>query len=93
MRAIGSRIVRPSRAVTRSRISPAARRLKVNISMFSTGTPRSTRSTTASTSVVVLPVPGPANTSNGPPRCSTTARCAGSSSGATATGRDARTRR
>ena len=43
MRAIGSRTVRPSRAVTRSRSSPAARRLNVSIRMCSTGTPASTR--------------------------------------------------
>ena len=42
---------------------------------------RATRSTTASTMVVVLPVPGPASTSSGPPACSTTRRCASSRRG------------
>ncbi len=67
MRAMGSRTVPPRRADTRVRISLAARRLKVTISIWSTGTPRAARATTASTSVVVLPVPGPASTSKGPP--------------------------
>src|SRR5205085_10981516 len=38
--------------------------------------------TTASTSVVVLPVPGPARTSRGPSSWATTACCAGSREGA-----------
>src|SRR5690606_18353550 len=54
---------------------------------------RRTRSAIASTSVVVLPVPGPASTSSGPPRCSTTFRCAGSRSGAPAGAADRRTSR
>ena len=41
MRAIGSRTVPPSRAVTRARSSAAARRLNVNISNCSTGQPGS----------------------------------------------------
>ena len=45
------------------------------------GTPARTRATAASTSVVVLPVPGPASTSSGPPACSTTRRWPASSSG------------
>ena len=66
-------MVRPSRAVTRSRSCSAALRLKVSASTDSGGTPRfSMRSTIASTSVVVLPVPGPASTSSGPPAWSTT---------------------
>ena len=60
--------VRPSRAVTRSRSCSAALREKVSARIASGGTPSSMRSTTASTSVVVLPVPGPASTSSGPSR-------------------------
>ncbi len=41
--------------------------------MRSGSAPASIRATTASTSVVVLPVPGPASTSSGPARCATTA--------------------
>ena len=69
------RVVRPSRAVMRARSSAAALRLKVSTSTCSGVSPRcSTRCTTDSTSVVVLPVPGPASTSRGPPGCSTTRR-------------------
>ena len=49
----------------------------------------SMRSTTASTRVVVLPVPGPASTSSGPPGWSTTARWAASSAGGSTTRRSA----
>ena len=53
-------VVRPSRAVTRSRSCSAALRLKVRASTESGAAPRfSMRSTIASTRVVVLPVPGP----------------------------------
>ena len=40
--------------------------------------PRSTRAATASTSVLVLPVPGPPSTSSGPSVCATTSACTGS---------------
>ena len=67
-------VVRPSLAVTRSRSCSAALRLKVSASTDSGEAPRcSMRSTIASTRVVVLPVPGPARTSSGPPGWSTTA--------------------
>ena len=59
-----------------------ALRLKVSTRTREGSTPRwSTRSTTASTMVVVLPVPGPASTSRGPPACSTTRRWLPSSTG------------
>ena len=72
MRATGSRVVMSSRAVIRSRSSPAARAPKVSTRICSAGTPRTRmRSATASTSVVVFPVPGrPAPSTgrrNGPP--------------------------
>ena len=54
--------------------------------------PDSVRSTIASTSVVVLPVPGPARTRSGPPSWSTT-RCWCSSSSGTTTSRSGRTNR
>src|SRR4051812_34335341 len=75
-------MVRPSRAVTRSRSCSAALRPKVSASTESGEAPRrSIRSTIASTNVVVLPVPGPASTSNGPPGWSTTDCWNGSSDG------------
>ena len=81
MRASGSLVARPSRVVMRVRSSAAARRPKVSTSTCSGSAPASIRATTASTTVVVLPVPGPASTSSGPPRWSTTRRCASSSAG------------
>ena len=81
MRASGSRIVRPTRAVIRVRSSAAALRLKVRTRICSGSTPASMRAATASTIVVVLPVPGPASTSSGPDGWSTTACWVGSSRG------------
>jgi len=75
-------LVRPTRVAIRSRSSSAALRLKVRTRTSSGAQPSATRATTASTSVVVFPVPGPASTSNGPSACSTTACCASSSDGA-----------
>ncbi len=89
----GVLVVRPKRALIRSRSSLAALRLKVSTRMRSGGTPRRTRSTTASTIVVVLPVPGPASTSSGPPAWSTTACCASSSTGAATGGSGVRSSR
>src|SRR5580693_6144390 len=92
--ASGSRVVRRSRAVIRSRSSAAALRLKVSTSTRSGSRPRrSIRSATAATMVVVLPVPGPASTSRGPPPWSTTACCASSRRAAGAVGTGRRTRR
>src|SRR4051794_7928057 len=72
---IADPVVRPSRAVTRSRSCSAALREKVSASTWEGSTSRrSMRSAIASTRVVVLPVPGPARTSRGPPLWSTT-RC------------------
>ncbi len=65
--------VRPSRAVTRSRSCSAALRENVSASTRLGSAPSSIRRTMASTRVVVLPVPGPASTSSGPPAWSTTA--------------------
>ena len=80
--AIGVTVVRPRRPAIRARRSAAAFRENVSTKMLSGVAPRrSIRSTTHSTRVVVLPVPGPASTSSGPPACSTTARCDGSSTG------------
>jgi len=84
---------RVSRADNRSRRSSAAFRLKVRTRMRSGGVPARTRAVTASTKVVVLPVPGPARTSSGPCRCSTTARCAASRTGGAACTTGARTSR
>src|SRR5712672_1773209 len=84
----------------RSRSSPAALRLKVRTRIRSGAMPRfSIRSATAATIVVVLPVPGPASTSSGPPLWSTTCCCAWSRRGgplaapAPAPARGRRTRR
>ena len=67
----------------RSRSSAAALRLKVRTRIRSGEMPRrSIRSATAATIVVVLPVPGPASTSSGPPAWSTTCCCAWSRRGA-----------
>ncbi len=63
----------PSRTAIRSRSSIAALRLNVSTRIRSGSVPRSIRRATDSTSVVVLPVPGPASTSSGPPTCSATA--------------------
>jgi hypothetical protein len=94
VRAIGSRIVRSRRAAMRSRSSAAARRLNVRTSAWSgVISPDSTRCTTASTIVVVLPVPGPASTRTGPPRCSIARRCASSRTGGTTSRAGARTTR
>src|SRR4051794_13624397 len=80
--AAGVTTVRPSRPAMRVRGSAAARRENVSTSTEPGAAPRrAIRSTTASTSVVVLPVPGPASTSSGPPGCSTTVRWAASSTG------------
>ena len=81
MRASGSRIVLATRPVIRVRSSAAALRLKVRTRICSGSTPASIRAATASTIVVVFPVPGPASTSSGPPGWSTTACCVGSSRG------------
>ncbi len=93
MRATGSRIVRPTRAVIRVRSSAAAFRLKVRTRICSGSPPASMRWATASTMVVVLPVPGPASTSSGPPGWSTTACWVGSSTGRVAGGATRRTNR
>ncbi len=93
MRARGSLVARPRRAVMRDRSSAAARRPNVSTSTCSGSAPAATRATTASTSVVVLPVPGPASTSSGPPGWATTSCWAGSRTGApmgAATGRTSR---
>ena len=66
MRASGSRMVRATRPVMRVRSSAAALRLKVRTRICSGSMPASIRAATASTIVVVLPVPGPASTSSGP---------------------------
>ena len=93
MRASGSRIVLATRPVIRVRSSAAALRLKVRTRICSGSTPASIRAATASTIVVVFPVPGPASTSSGPPGWSTTACCVGSSRGReTATGSAATSR-
>src|SRR3954467_11279789 len=87
-------MVRPSRAVTRSRSCSAALRENVSASTSSGFAPRlSMRSTIASTSVVVLPGPGalvcrgpgPATPSGAPPGWSTTRRWCSSSSGVATT--------
>jgi hypothetical protein len=84
VRASGSRMVRATRLVMRVRSSAAALRLNVRTRICSGSTPASIRAATASTIVVVLPVPGPASTSSGPAGWSTTACCVGSSVGAAA---------
>src|SRR5689334_8061169 len=67
----------------RSRSSAAALRLNVRARIRSGAMPRfSIRSATVATIVVVLPVPGPASTSSGPPAWSTTCCCAWSRRGA-----------
>ncbi len=82
VRTSGSRITRcPSpamRASIRWRSSVAPRRPKVSTRMRSGSTPSATRAATASTSVDVLPVPGPPTTSIGPSVCATTSACTGS---------------
>lgn len=83
----------PSRADIRSRSSIAALRLKVSTRIRSGSVPCSIRRATASTSVVVFPVPGPASTSSGPPVCSATARWYSSSTGGSGCTRGLRTRR
>ncbi len=83
----------PTRAAIRSRSSMAALRLKVRTRMRAGSPPRAIRAATDSTSVVVLPVPGPARTSSGPERCSTTARCDASSRGGSGTATGVRTSR
>lgn len=82
-----------SRAASRSRSSTAALRLKVRTRIRSESPPERTRRTTDSTSVVVLPVPGPASTSSGPCRWSTTARWAASKTGGSTRPGAVRTRR
>ena len=63
-------MVRRSRPAMRSRSSSAALRLNVSTSTRAGSTCRaSMRWATVSTMVAVLPVPGPASTSNGPPEC------------------------
>jgi|LULJ01.1.fsa_nt_gb hypothetical protein len=64
--------VRPSRRAMRALTSCAAARLNVRTRTSSAATaPDSTRCATSSTSVVVLPVPGPASTWSGPPTVAT----------------------
>lgn len=93
MVACGAGAEAPRRPDIRSRSSIAALRLKVSTRIRSGSVPRSIRRATASTSVVVLPVPGPASTSSGPPACSTTARWYSSSTGGVGSARGLRTRR
>lgn len=71
----------PMRRAMRSRSSTAAFRLNVSTRMRAGSPPRAICAATDSTSVVVLPVPGPASTRSGPPLCSTTARCPASRRG------------
>src|SRR5581483_2568032 len=61
----------------RESISRAARRVNVRRRIRSGGTPRSTRRATRQASVQVLPLPAPATTRSGPPRCSTASRWRG----------------
>ncbi len=93
VRASGSVEVPPSRAVIRSRRSAAATREADSASTRSGEAPsRWTRSTTASMTVVVLPVPGAPRTRSTPPRCATAACWTSSRSGASATRPGARRR-
>ncbi|RAN96046.1 DNA-directed RNA polymerase [Micromonospora saelicesensis] len=82
VRTSGSRSTRwPScaiRASMRCRSAVAPRRPKVSTRIRSGSTPSATRAATASTSVLVLPVPGPPSTSIGPSVCPTTSACTGS---------------
>ena len=82
VRTSGSRSTRwPSwaiRASMRWRSAVAPRRPKVSTRIRSGSTPSATRAATASTSVLVLPVPGPPSTSIGPSVCPTTSACTGS---------------
>src|SRR5581483_762222 len=61
----------------RESISRAARRVNVSRRIRSGRTPRSTSRATRQASVHVLPLPAPATTRSGPPRCSTASRWAG----------------
>ncbi len=91
VRASGSVEVRASRAVTLWRSRAAATRVEVS-SRHSSGDrpPNRTRSTTSSTAVVVLPVPGaPRTRSSGPP-ASSAACCPSSRLGASTTSAGAR---
>lgn len=83
----------PMRSAMRSRSSTAALRLNVSTRMRSGSPPRAILAATDSTSVVVLPVPGPARTSSGPPVWSTTERCAASRRGGAAVAGGVRTSR
>jgi hypothetical protein len=65
-----------TRSFTRECISSAALREKVSARMRAGLTPLfATRCSILATSTPVLPVPGPASTSRGPPECSTAWRC------------------
>src|SRR5690606_20649227 len=67
----------PSRPAIRSRISPAALLVKVTARIRQAGTPSSISAATRWVITRVLPVPAPASSNSGPPRCSTPARWAG----------------
>ena len=82
-----------TRASTRSRSRAAPRRPKVSTNNWSGGVPSAIRAATDSTSVVVLPVPGPPSTSRAPARCAVTARCASSSATGAVVGVGARSSR
>src|ERR1700761_3502959 len=87
-------MVRRSRPAIRSRSSPAALRLNVRTSTRAGFTCRaSMRWATVSTMVAVLPVPGPASTSSGPPVCRTTCCWASSSCSRAPVAAGCRTRR
>ena len=64
---------------TRSRISPAARFVKVIPRMLLAGTPSRRRRTMRATIARVLPDPAPATRRSGPPSCRTARRWSGSS--------------
>ncbi len=76
VRTKGSWTIRPGspaiRASMRSRSAWAPRRPNVRIRIRSGSTPAAIRAATASTSIVVLPVPGPPTTSSGPSTWSAT---------------------
>jgi len=69
----------PMRASIRLRSAAEALRPNVSTRMWLGSVPSATRAATASTRVVVLPVPGPPTTRSGPSRWATTARCSASS--------------
>ena len=93
VRASGSVEVRATRAVTRSRRDAAASRDDASSRHWSgSSSPASTRPTTTSTAVVVLPVPGAPSTRSTLPRWSTAACCRSSRGGAPTTRVGARRR-